>query len=157
METEKSKEKSSNENIIKFIEKKFKERDEKEDQNKAELEYAEFINRFSKELGLKNQDQVDYLEYELSKLLDAKGDNVTEADYEKLGNKIKTHYGITKASTVIPQDTGPSQSVSDSSGITYKQFKEMDIMQRNDLYTSNPELFDKYLDRENASKMNLGE
>ena len=157
METEKSKEKSSNENIIKFIEKKFKERDEKEDQNRAELEYAEFINRFSKELGLKSKDQVDYLEYELSKLLDAKGDNVTDADYEKLGNKIKTHYGITKASTVIPQDTGPSQSISDSSGITYKQFKEMDIMQRNDLYTSNPELFDKYLDRENASKMNLGE
>ena len=151
------KEDDTNDNVIKLIEKKFKEMDEKKEKEESERDYNEFLQSFSERLGLKNQDQIDYLEYELNKLFHSKGDNATEEDFEKVGDKVKNHYGIKKASTVIPKDAGPSQAVSDGSGITYKQFQEMDIMQRNELFTTNQELFDKYLERENASHLNKGE
>ena len=146
-------------NVINLIEKKFKSLDERFEEQKMEQAQKDYENRlqiFGKELGLKSADQLDYLDFKIQKLYEAKGD-LTDEDYSKIGKEVQKHYSINVSSSVSPKDPGPSQNITGENTVKYEEFKKMDFMTKNEFYKANPELYAKYNQMDVDKSMNAME
>ena len=152
---EKKKEKPDpNSELKQYMEEQFKQINSRLD----EKEHEEVMSNLSENIGLKTPEQKEFFEFKIMKAQEEKGEALSQKEIQSIGEGVKKLHGEEKAKTgssVNATDGGPAVNIGDSESISYKTFKDMDLMERSELFRANPKMFEKYTEKENAGIMKV--
>ena len=138
--------KNKNQEFQELVLKKLQTIEERQEKRDAE----DFMSSFAHNLGIKSKEGQDFLEFKVMKAQNDKGEDLTEKELLAIGQEVKKSFGNKKDTnpTGFSDSKKPSGAGLDPSGLTVEKFKTMSIMDRNELFKSNPDLYDQLADQD---------
>ena len=151
---EKKKKDDPNTELKQYMEKQFEQINSRLD----EKEHEEVMESLSESMGLKTAEQKEFFEFKIMKAQEEKGEALSQKEIKKIGEGIKKLNSAaegSKGSSVVETDGGPAVNIGNTDNISYKNFKDMDLMEKAELFRANPKMFDKYTTRHNEEVMKI--